>query len=149
MQALMDHPSILKVYGAFEDESFIYMVQQLAMHGDVYKMYLSQRKQLHEQELVVKIIAPLLRAVEHAHLRGVIHRDIKPENIFLSENNEVLLGDWGLSIDNIQERPVSRVGTLDYMAPEVLKAPSVQPGVNFRRHGCTDEDGSYDYSVWH
>lgn len=147
VQALLDHPSILKVYGAFEDESFIYMVQQLALNGDVYKTYLSQRKQLNEHDLVAKIIAPLLRAVEHAHSRGVIHRDIKPENIFLSEGDQVLLGDWGLSIDNVQERPVSRVGTLDYMAPEVLRAPSIQPGVNFRQNGCMDQDGSYEYSV--
>lgn len=147
VQALLNHPNILRVYGAFEDESFIYMVQQLALNGDVYKTYLSQRNHLNEQDLVRNIIAPLLRAVEHAHSRGVIHRDIKPENIFLSETNQVLLGDWGLSIDNIQERPVSRVGTLDYMAPEVLRAPSIQPGVNFRQHGCTDQGGSYDYSV--
>lgn len=147
VQALLDHPSILKVYGAFEDETFIYMVQQLALNGDVYKTYLSQRVQLNEQELVVKIIAPLLQAVEHAHSRGVIHRDIKPENIFLSDSNHVLLGDWGLAIDNVQERPVSRVGTLDYMAPEVLRAPSIQPGVNFRENGCVNQSGSYDYSV--
>eukprot|EP00892_Ulva_mutabilis_P007140 jgi/Ulvmu1/4799/UM020_0084.1 len=147
VQALLDHPSILKVYGAFEDETFIYMVQQLAMNGDVYKTYLSRRVQLNEQELVKKIIAPLLQAVQHAHSRGVIHRDIKPENIFLSDSHQVLLGDWGLGIDNMQERPVSRVGTLDYMAPEVLRAPSIQPGVNFREHGCVDHGGSYDYSV--
>lgn len=147
VQALMDHPRILKVFGAFEDETFIYMVQQLAPNGDVYKTYLSQRVRLNEQELVVKIIAPLLRAVGHAHSRGVIHRDIKPENIFLSDANEVLLGDWGLGIDNVQERPVSRVGTLDYMAPEVLRAPSIQPGVNFRENGCMEQRGSYDYSV--
>ena len=115
VQALLDHQNVLKVYGAFEDSTFIYMVQQLARKGDVYRTYLQDRTKLTEAHLASRIIAPLLRALDHARTRGVIHRDIKPENVFLSENEEVLLGDWGLGIDNVQERPVSRVGTLDYM----------------------------------
>jgi aurora kinase, other len=151
VQSLLDHPNILKIYGAFEDDAFIYMVQQLATKGDVYKAYLSQRVRFNERDLVKTIIAPLLRAINHAHKRGVIHRDIKPENVFLSDQHDVLLGDWGLGIDNVQERPVSRVGTLDYMAPEVLRAPSVPPGVNFRVPPYVDTPGSYDYTVrmWH
>lgn len=145
VQALLDHHNVLKVYGAFEDSTFIYMVQQLARKGDVYKTYLQNRTKLSEANLASRIIAPLLRALDHAHTRGVIHRDIKPENVFLSETEEVLLGDWGLGIDNVQERPVSRVGTLDYMAPEVLRAPSIPPGQNFRAY--SKEPGSYEYTV--
>jgi len=46
-------------------------------------------------------------------------RDIKPENIFFSADGGFRLGDFGLSINSDTERPKSRVGTLDYMAPEV------------------------------
>lgn len=145
VQALLNHHNVLKMYGAFEDATFIYLVQQLARKGDVYKTYLQHRIQLSESDIVVRIIEPLLRALDHAHSRGVIHRDIKPENVFLSESEEVLLGDWGLGIDNVQERPVSRVGTLDYMAPEVLRAPSIPPGQNFRAY--SKEPGSYDSTV--
>ena len=145
VQALLDHQNVLKVYGAFEDSTFIYMVQQLARKGDVYRTYLQDRTKLTEAHLASRIIAPLLRALDHARTRGVIHRDIKPENVFLSENEEVLLGDWGLGIDNVQERPVSRVGTLDYMAPEVLRSPSIPPGQNFRAY--SKEPGSYEYTV--
>jgi aurora kinase, other len=145
VQALLDHHNVLKVYGGFEDSTFIYIVQQLARKGDVYKTYLQQLARLSERDIVVRIIAPLLRALDHAHNRGVIHRDIKPENVFLSESEEVLLGDWGLGIDNVQERPVSCVGTLDYMAPEVLRAPSIPPGKNFRAY--SKEPGSYDDTV--
>ena len=52
-------------------------------------------------------------------LQGVIHRDIKPENILLTQHKHIRLADFGLSIDATQERPVTRAGTLDYMAPEV------------------------------
>ena len=48
-----------------------------------------------------------------------MHRDIKPENLLLSEEYEVKLADFGLAINIDAQAPISRVGTLDYMAPEV------------------------------
>lgn len=74
VQALLDDPHVLKLYGAFEDDTFIYMVQQLADRGDIYKTYLAQRVRLSEKDLVTRIVAPLLKAVAHTHERGVIHR---------------------------------------------------------------------------
>ena len=52
-------------------------------------------------------------------MQGIIHRDIKPENILLTADKAMKLADFGLSIDASEERPVTRAGTLDYMAPEV------------------------------
>ena len=48
-----------------------------------------------------------------------MHRDIKPENMLLTGDYEVRLADFGLAIDTALESPMSRVGTLDYMPPEV------------------------------
>lgn len=53
--------------------------------------------------------------------QGYLWRDCKPENILLAGPglSAVKLADFGLSIDSTEERPVTRAGTLDYMAPEV------------------------------
>ena len=67
----------------------------------------------------LQVVIPLLQALQVVHQQGVIHRDIKPENLFLTERGALRLGDWGLAINQLQEKPYSRVGTLDYMAPEV------------------------------
>ena len=48
-----------------------------------------------------------------------MHRDIKPENVLLSKTGEVKLADFGLAVDTNKDIPRSRVGTLDYMSPEV------------------------------
>lgn len=65
-------------------------------------------------------------------MQGIIHRDIKPENILLMSDRSIKLADFGLSIDATSERPVTRAGTLDYMAPEVFTLPLLQPAVHLQ-----------------
>lgn len=52
-----------------------------------------------------------------------VTRDIKPENVLFTPDGTLKLADFGLAIDTNQERAVTRAGTLDYMAPEVLRCP--------------------------
>lgn len=66
-----------------------------------------------------QVITPLLKVLHSLHQLGIVHRDIKPENIFFQADGTLRLGDFGLAINASKERPVSRVGTLEYMAPEV------------------------------
>ena len=60
------------------------------------------------------------RAIEHAHLLGILHRDIKPSNLLLDRQGKVWVSDFGLakSIDNDITKTGDIVGTLSYMAPE-------------------------------
>jgi serine/threonine protein kinase len=72
-----------------------------------------------EAYVVKAVMAPFLQVLTHLHERGVLHRDIKPENILLTDQGEIKVADFGLAIDTTREKPMSRVGTLDYMPPEV------------------------------
>ena len=49
------------------------------------------------------------------HFQGILHRDIKPENILVSPKGLIKLADFGHAIDTREERPVTCLGTLDYM----------------------------------
>ena len=61
--------------------------------------------------------------LEYIHGRKVLHRDIKVSNIFLSKNNTVKLGDFGISkvLESTQEIANTVVGTPYYMSPEVCE----------------------------
>jgi aurora kinase, other len=65
------------------------------------------------------VVEPFLRTLLYLHSRAIIHRDIKPENLLVTSSGALKLADFGLSIVASEELPVTRVGTLDYMAPEV------------------------------
>lgn len=69
------------------------------------------------------VIYPTLCALGYMHSENIIHRDVKPENTLVAEDGAALLADFGLSMDCSQERPATRLGTLDYMAPEVRGGP--------------------------
>ena len=71
------------------------------------------------EETVLKIARDLCAALCLCQKNGVVHRDIKPQNIFMSPNGDYKLGDFGVS--KIMDRTMggTKIGTYNYMAPEV------------------------------
>lgn len=110
--------------GSFEDASNLYIVQAKCSKGDLFKELLRKGGTMEESRVCTEVVVPLLLTLQHLHNLHVVHRDIKPENIFFTAENELKLGDFGLAINTSKEKPISRVGTLDYMAPEVLAMPT-------------------------
>lgn len=113
-------------YAAFEDPSYIYLVLEYCERGDLFAE-LKRRRGIFSEALVVRsILQPFLCALRYLHGNGIIHRDIKPENLLFNDEKVLKVADFGLAIDKEQERPVTRLGTLDYMAPDVLLCPDKQ-----------------------
>lgn len=78
-------------------------------------------------EVVLRILRELAEALEHAHRRGVLHRDVKPSNVMVTREGRVLLLDFGLAGAQGAERTTrtgSQLGSLAYMAPELLAGES-------------------------
>eukprot|EP00198_Chlamydomonas_reinhardtii_P002274 XP_001691610.1 WNK protein kinase [Chlamydomonas reinhardtii] len=100
------HGNVIGLYGAFQVDSQVVMVQEFADGGDLFTL-------LHS----------LTFAALWLGVVGILHRDLKPENILFTRNMTFKLCDFGLAIDLRDERAVTRAGTLEYMAPEVLECP--------------------------
>jgi aurora kinase len=122
IHSVMDHQNILKFYACFEDATAFYMVLEYAEFGDL----LRYMRAIHFGRLTFHIfqrfvLQPLVHAIHYLHNKNIIHRDIKPENILVDKNKTIRICDFGFSINCYEERPRSHLGTIEYMAPELLK----------------------------
>eukprot|EP00193_Tetraselmis_chui_P007044 CAMPEP_0177765576 /NCGR_PEP_ID=MMETSP0491_2-20121128/8065_1 /TAXON_ID=63592 /ORGANISM="Tetraselmis chuii, Strain PLY429" /LENGTH=900 /DNA_ID=CAMNT_0019281933 /DNA_START=177 /DNA_END=2879 /DNA_ORIENTATION=+ len=129
IHSTVSHPNIIDFYGAFEDADFFYLILECAEGGDLFGEMRKRSGLMTEQEAVNIVALPLLRALVHMHSQGYIHRDIKPENILFTGKMVLKLADFGFVVDQNAERPVTRAGTVQYMAPEMVNNPlKSQPG---------------------
>ncbi|KAK6541234.1 Cell cycle serine/threonine-protein kinase cdc5/MSD2 [Orbilia ellipsospora] len=116
----MEHPNIVRFKECFEDPQNVYMILELCNNKSLMDL-LRKRKFFTEPEARYFLIQ-MLGAVKYMHSRNVIHRDLKLGNIFLDEDMNVKIGDFGLAallIDGT-ERKNTICGTPNYIAPEVL-----------------------------
>ncbi|PSC71935.1 aurora other [Micractinium conductrix] len=123
IHASLLHPNIVRLYAAFEDADGIYLVQEFAARGDLYVELSRRGGHMPESHVAKNVMIPFLSALTYMHAQGVLHRDIKPENIMLGADGDIKVGDFGLAINTSREKPMSRVGTLDYMPPEIVRLP--------------------------
>ncbi len=88
------------------------------------------KRNLDEKE-VVRLGIDICKALETCHKKNIIHRDIKPQNIFISDNGDFKLGDFGIA--RTMEKTtggMSKKGTYKYMAPEVFRGESYDKTVD-------------------
>ncbi len=116
--ARMRHANIIIVYEFGEDpvSGSAYIVMEY-VEGDTLKGRLGKPIPLAETQ---RIIGDVASALDYAHNRGVIHRDIKPANILITNENQVVLADFGIALLAQNSSSLTRglLGTPQYMAPE-------------------------------
>ncbi|GIL62158.1 hypothetical protein Vafri_16424 [Volvox africanus] len=119
-----DNRNVLKLYGVFQNEEIIVLVMELAARGSLSNVCQNVNGgRLREPQIRQAVLEPLLDALSYLHGQGVCHRDIKPENLLFTSDWGFRLADFGVSINMMEERAVTRAGTADYMAPEVERCP--------------------------
>jgi serine/threonine protein kinase len=92
-----------------QDAVQLYIVTASSLKGDLAHFLASLGHTLTAIQAVTYVIRPLLLALASMHAKGLIHRDIKPENLLMGEGNTVLMCDFDLAINSLEEVPCSQV----------------------------------------
>ena len=90
-------------------------------------------------EDVLRVAAGIASGVDALHRKGLVHRDIKPSNILLDEGGSASLTDFGLAKGpayTVLTRPGQVIGTLDYLAPELIRGQPATPASDLYALGC-------------
>lgn len=120
--AILSHPNIVKVYDVSFGERFQYIVMEY-IDGITLKEYIEQQKEIKWKE-AVHFTVQILRALQHAHDKGIIHRDIKPQNIMLLPDGTIKVTDFGIAQFSRQETRMNTsgenkaIGSVHYISPE-------------------------------
>ena len=120
--AVLSHPNIVKVLNVSFGTNFQYIVMEY-ISGITLKEYISKKIKIDWKESV-QIIKQVLKALAHAHSRGIIHRDIKPQNIMITEDNIVKVTDFGIARffnNETQTMTDKTIGSVHYISPEQAK----------------------------
>lgn len=122
----MDHKNIVKLYETYLYKGRIFMFMEF-MDGGCLTPVVENYKLKIPEHVIAFILREVLEGIAQLHKRGIVHRDIKSDNVLIEkEGANIKLTDFGYSCQLTQEKRMreSRVGTLYWMAPEVLKGES-------------------------
>lgn len=118
--SLLNHPNVVKVYDVCFGEDLQYIVME-HVEGITLKEFIERQKVLDWKEALI-VSVQILKALSHAHDKGVIHRDIKPQNILLLPNATIKVTDFGIASFKRGEikAPVESgaIGSVHYVSPE-------------------------------
>lgn len=120
--ARLNHPNIATLYNFLQDGSDYFMAMEY-VEGDSLEAIIRRVGRL-PMGISAGIIHQALEGLYHAHRKGVLHRDIKPANLILTPDGVVKLMDFGIARVVGEQRVTQAnrvVGTLEYMAPELIK----------------------------
>ena len=117
--AVLSHPNIVKVYDVSLGDKLQYIVMEY-VEGITLKEYIEQQGVIPWKE-AVHFTTQILRALQHAHDKGIVHRDIKPQNILLLENGSIKVTDFGIarfSRGETRTMTEAAIGSVHYISPE-------------------------------
>ena len=136
LAARLDHPSVVPVYDAREEDGELIVAMRLVEGGDLRQLI--RREGPLPPARAIGLLSQVADALDAAHAAGIVHRDVKPHNI-LVEGDRAYLSDFGLAkaIEGTGDgSSASVVGTVEYMAPEQWRGEKVGPAADVYSLGC-------------
>jgi len=139
--AAIEHPNVIPVYGAGEEDGRLYLLMRWVPGTDLQALI---RRSGHLDHVhAANIVAQVAAGLDAAHAVGLVHRDVKPANVLLGGEDgsgHVYLSDFGLTLDPSADTRVTDsgewFGTVDFMAPEQFEGDGPDARTDVYALGC-------------
>lgn len=119
---LLRHQNVLRCFSCVEDAEYLHIVLGYCEQGDLYRRIREQPHRRFSELDAFCFFAQLVNGLHCVHASGIIHRDLKLENLLLTKGNVLKIADFGWCGSIVgRDRSFSFCGTLDYLAPEMVK----------------------------
>jgi hypothetical protein len=137
MAAAIDHPNVVPVHGAGEEDGQLYLVMRFVPGTDLHRLV--KREGPLAPMRAAEIVAQVASALDAAHAAGLVHRDVKPANVLLA-GDHAYLSDFGLTRLLSSEEQLTEtgqwLGTTDFSSPEQLQGERVDARADVYSLGC-------------
>ncbi|KAI5191070.1 polo-like kinase 1 [Nematocida minor] len=116
----VNHKNIVKLFTYFEDKDFVFLIMEICRNKSMMD-FLKRNKLINEKHVRIFLLQ-IISALDYLHREcSVVHRDMKLANLFLDDDFNIKVGDFGLAaVIDREERKKTICGTPNYIAPEVL-----------------------------
>ncbi len=137
----LNSPHIIKYYLYFVEQNKLYIIMDHMNNGDLndyIKAYMEIGKPIPQEE-VLELFYQCAAGLYYCHKNNIIHRDIKPANLFMTDNKEIKIGDFGISAQKKKrgETNTLTIGTPRFMAPEMFNRTGYDSKIDVYALGCT------------
>ncbi|MGB7589459.1 MAG: serine/threonine-protein kinase [Solirubrobacterales bacterium] len=139
--ASIEHPNVIPIYEAGEEDGVLYLVMRFVAGSDLYELI--EKEGPMDLQRAVGIIEQVAEALDAAHEKGLVHRDVKPRNILVVSQGgreRVYLTDFGLTKSTASTSQMTRtgqwLGTVDYVPPEQIEGGHLDARSDVYALGC-------------
>ena len=124
---MLSHPNIMAVYDVSHSTELDYIVMEL-IDGITLKQYMQKKGGKLAWREALHFITQIMKALSHAHSRGIIHRDIKPHNMMVLRDGSLKVADFGIArLTSAAQAtlPQEALGSVHYISPEQARGSHI------------------------
>ncbi|CEL94548.1 unnamed protein product [Vitrella brassicaformis CCMP3155] len=137
---LLSGPTVVRYYDSWISDDTISIVMEYAEGGNLYHKIRDTRErgQKFPHEQITDWIAQIVLGIMSLHSKSILHRDLKSQNLFLTKENSIKLGDFGIAkaLSNTSAMAQTSVGTPYFMSPELCRGESYGRESDMWAFGC-------------